>query len=325
MTAPTASPHPDLVSRFRADYEALAPAGARLGLAVSGGPDSLALLFLAHAAFAGTLRAATVDHGLRAASADEAASVAEVCAALGVSHETLAIGGKPGGGSLQAWARSERYRLLGDWARAHDIAVIATAHHIDDQAETLVMRLLRGSGVGGLAGVRSRGRLPADAPAPLLVRPLLGWRRAELADIAEGAGLTPACDPGNDDERFDRVRIRRRLAATDWLDPAPLARSAAALAEADEALNWAAAQEWEKRARTAGERLTIEVDGLPPELTRRLLNIAVHLIGGGVPRGAEITRLQTALGAGDKATLAGVLCTGGPVVWRFEPAPPRRG
>ncbi|MDE2302351.1 MAG: tRNA lysidine(34) synthetase TilS, partial [Sphingomonadales bacterium] len=155
-----------------------------MAIAVSGGPDSLALLLLAAAARPGAVRAATVDHRLRAASAGEAAAVARVCAALAVPHQTLEIA--VAAGNLQSEARRGRYAALAGWMNEQGIAALATGHHADDQAETLLMRLNRAGGCAGLAGVRARGRLPGSE-GRLLLRPLLGWRRAELAALIAAA------------------------------------------------------------------------------------------------------------------------------------------
>ena len=146
-------PAPDLVERFGADLDALVPSGMRLGVAVSGGPDSLALLLLAAAARPTMVEAATVDHGLRAGSADEARMVAGICKQLGVPHRTLlADWPEAPTTNIQAAARAMRYRLLNEWAIDRGLPAVATAHHADDQAETLLMRLVRGAGVGGLGG-----------------------------------------------------------------------------------------------------------------------------------------------------------------------------
>jgi tRNA(Ile)-lysidine synthase len=301
----------ELAARFRADLEALTSAApARLGLAVSGGPDSLALLLLAHAAYPGRVHAATVDHGLRAESAAEAAFVAGLCGELGVPHVTLAAN-MTDKVNVQAAARARRYALLGRWAGEVKAGCLVTAHHLDDQAETLVMRLLRGSGLAGLSGVR--------AVNPPLVRPLLGWRRDELAAVVRAARVDPVADPSNQDERFDRARIRRLLAEAQWLDPAPLARSAAALAEAEDALEWAVERLWRERV----DGLTLDPAGLPAELRRRLVLRLLATIGGPPPRGEEVGRLLATLDGGGTATLAGVKCVGGKR-WRFAPAPPRR-
>lgn len=203
---------------------------------MSGGPDSLALLLLAHAALPGRLSAATIDHGLRRESASEAAMVAAVCARLGIAHRTIAVAVEPG--NMQDRARAARYDALYRCFGRQGVGVLATAHHADDQAETVMMRLNRGSGVAGLAGIRARRTALGSDPLGeyLVVRPLLHWRREELAEIVAAAGLDPARDPSNDDEHYDRVRIRRALAAAPWLDPLAIARSADHLQEAESAV-----------------------------------------------------------------------------------------
>ncbi|MGD9665700.1 MAG: tRNA lysidine(34) synthetase TilS, partial [Novosphingobium sp.] len=176
-------PHP-LIARFAGDLAQLWPEGGKLGLAVSGGPDSLALLLLAEAVAPGRIEVATVDHGLRPESADEADMVAQICAENRLRHETLKV--TVPSGNVQDAARGVRYNALADWATRRGLDAVATAHHADDQAETLLMRLNRASGVAGLAGVRARGKIPGiDVP---VLRPLLGWRRAELVEIVEAAG-----------------------------------------------------------------------------------------------------------------------------------------
>jgi len=195
---------PSQAERFASDLARLRPEDGRLGLAVSGGPDSLALLLLAHAAIPGRFAVATVNHGLRPEAADECAMVERVCTDRGIACAVLQV--ELAAGNLQAEAREARYAALAQWAGREGLAALATAHHADDQAETLVMRLNRASGLAGLAGVRARGIVPGAA-LPLL-RPLLAWRRAELAAIVANAGLEPARDASNADEAYDRVRIR---------------------------------------------------------------------------------------------------------------------
>lgn len=290
---------------------------------MSGGSDSLALLLLAHEAFAGRFEVATVDHGLRSESVDEAAMVAGICHERGIEHATLRpkVERK---GNLQANARAARYAALGDWAESRKLAAIVTAHHADDQAETLLMRLNRGAGVRGLAGMRAASILSGRPELPLL-RPLLGWRRDELAAIVAQAGLIAAVDPSNADERFERTAIRARLAEAQWLDPAALALTAAHLAEADAALDWAAAREWDERVERVEAGL-IYRPAAPRAVRLRVLERILAALGTeGAPRGREIARLADRLEAGGLATLAGVRGTGCAEGWNFVTAPRRRG
>src|SRR5205085_3949949 len=227
-----------LTDRLRADLERLTgPEPGRLGVAVSGGADSLALLLLAHGAFPGGVAAATVDHGLRPEAGDEAVFVGTVCERLGCPHAILRVEVAEGGEGLQGEARRARYRALAEWAEGQGIAWLLTAHHSDDQAETSLMRLQRGSGLAGLASIRA---VRHGSAAVKVARPLLGWTRAELEAVVEEAGLEAVRDRSNEDERFDRVRMRRFLAANPTFEAKRLARSASALAEAEEALGWAA-------------------------------------------------------------------------------------
>ena len=132
-------PAAELTERFNAGLGQFAQSDARLGIAVSGGPDSLALLLLAHAALPGRIEAVTVDHQLRPESGDEAAMVARVCADLGVPHEVLAV--TLAEGNVQAQARAARYAAMAEWLVRRELAALATGHHADDQAETLLLRL----------------------------------------------------------------------------------------------------------------------------------------------------------------------------------------
>jgi tRNA(Ile)-lysidine synthase len=289
----------------------------RIGLAVSGGPDSLALLLLANGAYPGRVQAATIDHALRAASADEARFVGEVCASLGVPHQIFTLdASQRDRGNVSNWARDQRYTALAGWVEAERIDLLLTAHHADDQLETVIMRLNRGSGVAGLSGVRARRGNVA--------RPLLGWRKSELEALVRDAGLTPVDDPSNHDDRFDRARLRKALAGADWLDPVAVARSAEALAQAEEALDWTARAYAGRRIGEAGGVVSLSADGLPHELRRRLVMIAMRqIVPDCAPRGDELERLIRALEEGKTATLAGVKCSGG-TFWLFSKAPPHR-
>jgi tRNA(Ile)-lysidine synthase len=319
------APPPQPVSRFRLDLEAVAGADpGPLAVAVSGGPDSLALLLLAHAAFPERVKAATVDHGLRAESAAEAEAVAALCREIGVPHRILTAVVEKAGEGLQAAARAARYAALAAWMDEEDLRLLLTAHHCDDQAETLLMRLNRGSGVAGLAGVRAEGAVPGTSGRLRLCRPLLGWRRSELQALVAAAGVAAALDPGNQDEKFDRARFRRQLSEAQWLDPAALARSAAFLAEAEAALDWTAGPLFAARVEVAEGALTLRPHGLPPELLRRLvLRCLLHLAPAAKPRGEALAGLIARLEQGGAATLCGVKGVGGET-WRFEPEPPRR-
>jgi len=300
------------------------PEGARdpalkLGIAVSGGPDSLALLLLAAAARPGGVCAATVDHGLRAESADEAAQVAAICHDLGVPHATLRVTVEPG--NVQSEARAARYGALVGWMERQGVAALATAHHADDQAETLVMRLNRGSGVAGLAGVRERGWVPDSEY--LLIRPVLGWRRAELGAVVAQAGRHAADDPSNRNPAFDRVRVRQGLAGADWLDVDGWARSAEHLSDADAALDWAAEREY--GARVTREGLGVHYrPAAPRAIAMRVIARIVEEIDGSPPRGTMVARTFDSLLARQPVSIGDVVARPGPGVWSFMKAPKRR-
>lgn len=303
---------------------------AALGVAVSGGSDSLALLHLAAAwARARGLRieAATVDHRLRPESAAEAESVARSCAALGIAHEILVWdhGGNVPGNLMDA-ARRARLQLLAGWAAARGLGAVALGHTQDDQAETLLMRLARGAGLDGLSGMadsRQQGGV-------LWLRPLLGLRREALRDWLRGQGIAWADDPSNDDPGYERVRVRRAIAALGLPVPA-LARSAAHLAEARAALAEAAV------AAAAGASADRGMLRLPlaalqdsaPEIRRRLLLAALRWVTGAdyPPRGEDAARLLAVLLAGGQGTLEGVIARvrGGVVEFLREPAAAARG
>lgn len=312
---------PDAIARFAADLDTLIPNEARIGIAVSGGPDSLALLLLANAARPGRIEAATVDHGLRPESGEEAAMVAGLCGTLGIPHATLvADWPEVPATNIQAAARAMRYRLLNEWAIDRGLEAVATAHHADDQAETLLMRLLRGAGVGGLGGTRAKRALSEEV---MLIRPLLGRRKAELEALVADAGLTPVDDPSNRDTHYDRSRIRQLLSEADWADPERIAASASALRDADEAIDWALAPLIESNIRQDEDALIVDAAGLPREFQRRLLLAGFAELGAPAPRGPELMRAMAALEAGGTASLSGLKLQGGKS-WRLTVAPPRR-
>ncbi len=184
----------------------------RIALAVSGGADSMALMLLAwewarSRKDAPALFILTVDHGLRPEAASEAAWVKVQAAGLGLSHETLCwTGAKPLSG-IQAAARAARYDLMSGFCREAGIEALVTAHTADDQAETLLMRLARGSGLDGLAGIPA----VSVAGGVTLLRPLLGVPRIPLEAAMRERGQGWLDDPSNRDERFERVRLRQAL------------------------------------------------------------------------------------------------------------------
>ena len=292
---------------------------------MSGGPDSLALLLLAASAFPGRVEAATVDHGLRAESADEARDVARICSGLDVPHEVLRVDVAPG--NVQAEARAARYAALDAWMARRGLDALFTAHHADDQAETLLMRLNRASGVAGLAGTRARGQVPGGGQ--LLLRPLLDWRRAELAEVVSAAGIVPAQDPGNTDDRFDRARLRKALAGADWLDIAAIAESAGHLADADAALDWAARREWQECVRKEGLGLVYSPRA-PRAVALRVITRIVEEMDGTVPRGGAVARLFDALADRQRGSIGDLVARPLPGGWAFsrairrgKPASPR--
>ncbi len=326
--------------RFAAEVARLGAGLTSPVLAVSGGPDSMAMLTLAQESLGTGFTVASVDHRLRPEAAGESAMVAAHCATFGIRHATLAPTEPITGASIQAQARTVRYALLADHARAIGAGCVLTAHHADDQAETFLMRAARGSGLAGLAGVRARTEV-AGIP---VIRPLLDWRRAELRAIVRRAEVPFFDDPSNHDDRHDRTRFRRLLGANEWLGTPNLARAAAALAEADADVRAAVEWLWADRAKVAAGEVRLTVGDVPRELLRRIVRRAIGVVRDAVTEAARdgagqdaaatiegdwsaavnIERLLDALIAGKRATQAGVIASPRAGVWRFRPAPPRR-
>jgi tRNA(Ile)-lysidine synthase len=262
------------------------PRSGRVILAVSGGADSTALMVLAQRwrrrrSRGPELVAATVDHGLRPGSRAEAEAVGALARRLGLKHEILSWrGAKPKTG-IEAAARAARYRLLAQLARRLDAEAIATAHTLDDQAETVLMRLAAGSGPAGLAGMR-----PSDVRHGIvLLRPFLGLRKTRLVATLARAGIAWADDPMNNDPAFARARLRAAGAvlAREGLTAERVARLAQRMARYEDAV--AAAVE-EARARLADRHRPGRLDGralvaAPEEITLRLLAAAIVGIGAG--------------------------------------------
>lgn len=313
---------PSSVERFAADLASLAgPDWHRLryGVAVSGGPDSMALLWLVASVAPGQVWAATVDHKLRQGSADEARMVAGYCGREHIPHAILHPPA-PIAGSLQAAARAERYRLLDQWREAHALDHILTAHHADDQLETMIMRINRSSGVGGLAGVRARNGV--------VLRPLLHWRRSHLVELALENDLPFVDDPSNCDTRFDRARLRHALRSQTVFDPEAAARSAGWLAEADDAIDWAVERliaSWPD----ASDIAVIRDERYPPEIFRRIVTRRLRANDPQLAiRGASLDGVIAAMKGGRRAMVGALLIDAvrglEGTMWRVSAAPRRR-
>ena len=256
------------------------------------------------------LSVATVDHGLRAEAAREAAMVRATCESLGLPHATLCWTDPCGPGNLSARARTARYDLLRDWAAGQGIRSVALGHTLDDQAETVLMRLARGSGVDGLSGM-SEARVDGGI---LWLRPLLSQRRGALRDWLQARGIGWVDDPTNDDPAYDRVKARQML---HLLTPLGVSRegvveTAQWMARAREVLERAAMELAETALRHDAAEIVIEVDAFraAPEETRlRLLSAAICWIGGTAyrPRLAALMQVEASVLAGQARTLAGCL------------------
>lgn len=277
-----------------------------LGIGVSGGSDSVGLLLAAAAwgrARGVRIEAATVDHRLRSESGAEAAGVAALCARLEIPHKVLvwAHDGAPAGNLAEA-AREARRALLAAWARGRGLGAVALAHTLDDQAETVLLRLARGAGVDGLAGMAAVSRLEDLA----LLRPALGLRRGDLRALCRAAGEAWVEDPTNADMTHDRPKARAALAALGPLGIGTegLAATAARMAEARAALEEAAGAAWAACAQAggAGELLLDRGAwaGASRDLRLRLLSRAILRVAGGRrPRARALDPLEAALVAGD--------------------------
>ncbi|MFT4276169.1 MAG: tRNA lysidine(34) synthetase TilS [Rhodopseudomonas sp.] len=328
-------------SRLFADWKTV-PA---ILLAVSGGPDSLALMWLAarwrRALKRGpALIVATVDHGLRPEAAHEARAVKRLAASLDLPHRTLRWrGAKPASG-IQAAARAARYPLLAEAAMRAGATHIMTAHTRDDQAETVLMRLSRGSGIAGLAAMARE----TERDGVMLARPLLDVPKARLLATLAKAGIGFTTDPSNVDPRFARPRWRQLMPmlAAEGCDARSLARLAARAARADAALERMAdgAEQFLASSRGVSDRPGVDAvafSGLPAEIRIRLLVRSLTQQGyEGPPELGKVEALASALQlamtsaatAGKirlRQTLAGAVVTLTKDRLVIAPAPPRRG
>lgn len=311
-------------------------------IAVSGGPDSTALLLLA-ARWAKRLKksprllAVTVDHGLRAEAKAEAASVKRLARQFNVPHRTLRWRGSKPATGLQEAARTARYGLLAQTAVRAGLAHVLTAHTLDDQAETVLFRLARGSGLAGLAGMAPVSLLPGGhGDRIFLVRPLLAVPKSRLIATLRAARIAFSEDPSNSDPRFTRARLRALLPAlaSEGLDAHGLSRLAARMRRAEAALEFAVAAAhaalapapWPSRGPVAFER--VRFAELPAEVALRLLGRAIAHAGDEGP--VELGKLEALYEALRQApgrlrrTLAGALVTLDAERLLVERAPARR-
>ena len=285
-------------------------------LAVSGGPDSIALMHLAAALTSRSvpLAVASVDHGLRDGSRRVADGVVAAAAALGLPARVLAWSGPKPSTRLQEAARDARYALLLAEARRIGASHLATAHTLDDQAETVLFRLIRGSGLEGLAGMR-----PArDRQGVVHMRPLLGIPKSRLVATCRARGWTFEIDPANADPRFARTRLRRLvpLLAEEGFDAAGLARLGRRLGDADDAILEAARGVLSEATIACAVYRAAPILGAPKAVRRRALGLLLaDRARSGPPRLERLERLVDELtsaatdGVKLRRTLHGVLLT----------------
>lgn len=316
-----------------------------LVLAVSGGPDSVAMLWLM-ARWRRALKrgprlvAVTVDHQLRSEARGEAADVKRLARELGVEHRTLRWGGAKPETGVPAAARDARYALLLKAARQFRAAYILTAHTRDDQAETVLMRMARGSGIAGL------GAMARHSPreGAIIARPLLDVPKARLLATLDKAGVSYALDPTNANAQYTRPRLRALmpLLAAEGCDARNLARLAARLGRANAALELMAdGAERFLAIRTDGSpQAGFDADafaGLPEEVRVRVLLRAIGRVATeGIPELGKVEALVAAIddatGAAPQSrvqrrfrrTLAGAVIAIVRERILVEPAPPRR-
>ncbi|MFZ3581353.1 tRNA lysidine(34) synthetase TilS [Loktanella sp. DJP18] len=312
-----------------------------IALAVSGGGDSMAMLHLAAdwaRVYGVRLWVVTVDHGLRAESAAEAVMVATEARALGLPHSTLRWEGWDGSGNLQDAARTARRDLIARWRGV--CRHVLMAHTQDDQAETLLMRLARGSGVDGLAAMRDVTQLPVEATQPIqqpdgppwpavllphwfIVRPLLDVGRADLRHYLKTLHIPYVDDPSNEDTDFARVRMRR-LIGSEGLDRDTLSQTARQMARARVALGRRAhdaAAAILRNDPTAPGCVILDRDGfadIEPETQLRILSAALQMVATATyrPRLAALEdALDRALGGGTTTLHGGIVVPRGDAIW----------
>lgn len=291
----------------------------RIAVAVSGGSDSMALTLLAHQWSLDRsvhIIALTVDHALRSESTKEAQEVHSTLSNLGIEHHTLVWNHNSITGNIQSQARQARYDLMSQWCKEHSISFLLTAHQQEDQAETILLRLLRGSGVDGMAGIPLRSQWAGIT----ILRPLLHESKAALRQYLIDHALSWIDDPSNDNDRFDRVKIRKFFPVLqEQIAPASLSKRLC-----DHAMHMARVSDYleEETAKASDQCVTISTFGYASlnlmlyqqmhlEIQYRLLQQLLMTISGDphIPRFDKLDRLHTSFTASsfDQSTLHGCI------------------
>lgn len=277
------------------------PECERLAVAVSGGPDSLCLALLA--AESRDVVCLIVDHGLRKESSEEATRTVELLVSHGVRAERLEWKAVKPAANVQAEAREARYELMGDWCQQNGVRYLLTAHHQDDQAETLLLRLARGSGVYGLAAMAPARQILVNGEAITLIRPLLAFPKARLKQTLVDRGVAWVEDPSNKAEQYDRVKVRKFLAnpPLEGFRTERLAATAARLRRTRNALEFYE-KEWLKACVTSLDDGSLLFDAgamesAPEEIVLRGLSSMLRYVSGAhyVPRAEKLQRLVKAI------------------------------
>ena len=308
------------------DWDALKDVQGPLAVAVSGGGDSVALLHLLHGLGRFDLRVVTVDHQLRKESMAEAAGVRLMAHDLGLPHVTL-MWETPPKRAIQDAARRARRQLISEWAAETGITHVALGHTADDQAETFLLRLARGSGVEGLSAMDT---VIADRGL-FWVRPMLHTRRAALRDYLTGKGVDWVDDPSNEDAKFDRIKMRQAVGALAdaGISVPKIAKTTKRLRSA-RAVLFTATRDLARAAARLGPTGEIRIDaarlsGAQETMQLRLLSEAIRFVAGSyyAPRAHAVTEILAGLKAGQfpGASLGGCLLRqdGTDLVIRREP------
>lgn len=314
---------PPLIAAIKAQLGTNPP--ERMAVAVSGGGDSVALLSTLVEYCKDNpveLHAITVDHGLREESREEIALVTDLCIRWNLPHHVEYWTGWDGQGNLQAAARDARYEIMTDWAYANRIGCIALGHTADDQAETFVMRLARGSGVDGLSSMAPRRVYHGIT----WIRPFLEVERATLRDHLRAARINWCDDPSNQSRDFERVRVRQALdvLGTLGVTTRKLVEVADHMARTRAALDWQTFLAARDMAEIIHGVVAIDLSKfrlLPQEIARRLMLHTLRWTSQSIypPRKDPVARMIAAVRAGESATLDGChLCVENGMIWVFR-------